>query len=141
VAKDGIIVTTIVPGLMRTGSLLNALVKWRRREEASLFSVASSMPVLTMDAGRAARPIVEECERGERFVVLGLPAKVLRLANALAPNVTRAPMELAARLLPSSPGDRAAPPDPVWKHRRGRGGLTSVGDAAAAENNEEPAIH
>ena len=138
VAKDGIRVTTVVPGLMRTGSFLHALVKGRRSAEATLFSVAASLPVLTIDAGRAARRIVQACERGERFVVLGAPAKALRLAAALAPNVTAAAMEAAARLLPGAAGDRDTAPDEAWQHRRRGGIVTRLGDRAAAANNETP---
>jgi short-subunit dehydrogenase len=139
-AKDGVVVTTIVPGLMRTGSFLHALVKGRREEEASLFSVAASLPILTMDAGRAARRIVQACERGERFVVLGVPAKALRLAAVLAPNLTGAAMELVVRFLPGSADDTAQRPERGRRYRR-KGVLTALGDAAANEDNEEPAVH
>jgi short-subunit dehydrogenase len=137
-AKDGVRVTTIVPGLMRTGSFVHALVKGRRGEEATLFSIASSLPVLTMDARRAARRIVQACARGERFVVLGFPAKALRLAAALAPSLMGAAMELVARLLPGPAGDAREPLEPIWKHRRAGGRLTRLGDEAAAANNELP---
>ncbi|HEX9290091.1 MAG TPA: SDR family oxidoreductase [Anaeromyxobacteraceae bacterium] len=138
-AKDGIAVTTVVPGLMRTGSFLNALVKGRRAEEATLFSIASSLPVLTMSARRAARRIVLACERGEGFVTLGVPAKMLRLASALAPNLTADVLSIAARLLPGPGGDRAeSRAEPAWMHRRGPTFLTALGEQAATENNEQP---
>jgi NAD(P)-dependent dehydrogenase (short-subunit alcohol dehydrogenase family) len=144
VAKDGIVVTTIVPGLMRSGSFLHALVKGRRDAEASLFSVISSLPLVTMDARRAARRIVLACERGESFVTLGLPAKVLRLAHALSPRVTGALFALVARALPGPGGDvPGSDPDPGWRHRRGAGASvpTTLGDRAAAENDEIPVHH
>jgi short-subunit dehydrogenase len=137
--KDGIVVTTVVPGLMRTGSSLNALVKGRRDAEATAFSVASSLPVLTMDARRAARRVVAACERGERFVVLGGPAKLLRLAAALAPTATSAALAIVARLLPGPAGDASHEAEPAWLHRRGGGAFTRLGDEAAIENNEAPA--
>ncbi len=140
VAKDGVAVTTVVPGLMRTGSFLNALVKGRRDDEATLFSVLSSLPVLTMDAGRAARRILVACERGERFVTLGMPAKALRLANALAPGLTQAVLAAVTPLLPG-PGEDSpsALPSPAGVHRR-LSLLTTLGERAAAENNEEQAF-
>jgi short-subunit dehydrogenase len=140
-AKDGVAVTTVVPGLMRTGSFLNALVKGSRERETALFSVAASLPVLTMDAGRAARRIVLALERGEGWVTLGAPAKLLRLAHALAPNLTGAALSLGAALLPGPGGDRPeAKPAPGWRHRH-RSPLTALGDAAAERNNELPVVH
>ncbi|GEJ58227.1 SDR family NAD(P)-dependent oxidoreductase [Anaeromyxobacter diazotrophicus] len=140
VGRDGVRVTTVVPGLMRTGSFLHALVKGQRREEARLFAVVSSLPLLTLDAGRAARRIVRACERGERFVTLGWPWKALRVAHALAPGLSVVLLALVSRLLPRAGGERPeAAPDPVWRQRPGRSAATALGDAAAAENNERPA--
>jgi short-subunit dehydrogenase len=140
VAKDGVAVTTVVPGLMRTGSSLHALVKGQRRREANLFSLVSSLPLVTMDAGRAARRIVLALERRERFVTLGLPARLLRLAAALAPNAMGATFALVARLLPGARGeDPRSTAAPGGLYRTGLGGLTALGDRAARRNNEEPA--
>ncbi len=44
VAKDGIRVTTVCPGLMRTGSAVNALVKGRHEAEFAWFGTLSSLP-------------------------------------------------------------------------------------------------
>ncbi len=127
-ARHGITVTTIVPGLMRTGSFLHALVKGRRDEEASLFSLISSLPLLTIDAGRAARRIVLACERGESFVTIGAPAKALRVFGALAPGATTRILALVARMLPDAGGDRAeSASSPAWMHRKGAGGVTADG--------------
>jgi short-subunit dehydrogenase len=132
----GVRVTTIVPGLMRTGSFGHALVKGDRAREAAWLSIAASLPLLTMSAERAARRIVRACERGERFVVLGLPAKALRLFHALLPSVSLATMRAANRyLLPAPAG--AGPeqlPERAERHRHGaaRSPLTAPGDRAQA---------
>jgi short-subunit dehydrogenase len=140
-ARDGVVITTVVPGLMRTGSFLHALVKGRRAEEATLFSISASLPIITISADRAARRIILACERGERFVTLGLPAKLLRLAGALAPSLVGGVFALVARLLPGPGSDRPdSDAEPGWMHRRGAGRslLTQLGDRAAASNNEQP---
>src|SRR3954447_7055222 len=62
--KDGVYVTTVCPGLMRTGSPRNAYFKSQHREEYAWFSIASSMPLITMDANRAARHIISACRHG-----------------------------------------------------------------------------
>jgi short-subunit dehydrogenase len=143
VAKDGVVVTTVVPGLMRTGSFLHALVKGQRRQEANLFSIVSSLPLVTLDADRAARRIVLACERGERFLTLGAPARLLRLAAALAPTLVGGAFALVARLLPGAGGDgprSGAEPGGTLRAGLGRSALTALGDRAARRNDEEPAL-
>jgi short-subunit dehydrogenase len=146
VAKDGVRVTTVVPGLMRTGSAFRALFKGAREKEVSAFAATASLPVLTIDAERAARRIVRACERGERFVTVGVPWKALRLVASALPGLTTGVFALVTRLLPSAPegsaGERA---EPGYLHRTGlaRSILTTLQDRAAARNNEQPntALH
>src|SRR5690348_1208602 len=66
VKKDGVHVTTVVPGLMRTGSFVNAWFKGRHRAEYGWFSVSSALPVLAMHGERAARKVVNAIRRGDR---------------------------------------------------------------------------
>jgi short-subunit dehydrogenase len=101
-ARDGVAVTTVVPGLMRTGSWRFALFKGNAASERRWFSVAARLPGLTMSARRAARRIVEAARLREAEVVLGLPAKVLRLINDLLPSITVGALTATNRLLPSA---------------------------------------
>jgi short-subunit dehydrogenase len=140
-SRYGVTVITIVPGLMRTGSFGHALVKGRRYAEASLFSLAASLPIITTSAERAARRIVRAIELGERFVVIGAPAKALRLAHALFPGTVVRGLGFLNRLLPPpEEGERDAMPLPGEIFRRGlaRSILTALGDRAAKKYNEEP---
>ena len=144
VARDGVAVTTVVPGLIRTGSFRDALAKGQRADEASLLAVMSSLPLLTLDGGRAARRIVRACERGERFVALGWPWRALRVANALAPALSVELLALASRFLPRTGGERpqtASEPAAVGRRGAGRSVLTPLGDAAAAESKEQRPYH
>jgi len=141
--KYGVLVMTVIPGLMRTGSFGHALVKGRRYAEASAFSLASSLPLLTMSAVGAARRIVRGVERGERVLVLGVPAKLLRLFHALFPGPLVGLLGQVNRLLPSTPLDEQGDdrmPLPVELFRRGlaRSILTVLGERAARRFNEEP---
>jgi NAD(P)-dependent dehydrogenase (short-subunit alcohol dehydrogenase family) len=88
VAKHGIQVTTIVPGLMRTGSPLNALFKGDVEREFGWFSVGDSSTLTSMSAQRAAERIFTATVRREREVVLTWQAKTLRLLHDLFPNLT-----------------------------------------------------
>src|ERR1700694_4855674 len=63
-AKDGISVTTVNPGLTRTGSPRNVDVTGQHGKEYSWFILADSLPGISMDARRAAREIVQACISG-----------------------------------------------------------------------------
>ncbi|MBI3544913.1 MAG: SDR family oxidoreductase, partial [Deltaproteobacteria bacterium] len=76
-AARGIRVVSVLPGLMRTGSFLNAFVKGNRAAEFRWFALSSTLPLLTINAERAAARIVKACRRGEAIVVVGVPAKML----------------------------------------------------------------
>ncbi len=100
-ARAGIRVTTIVPGLMRTGSPPNAFFRGDAAREWTWFSVADSLPLLTTGAERAARRIVKATRRGEAEVTLTVPALVQRIANGLFPGAMADALGLINRLLPS----------------------------------------
>lgn len=63
-ARENISVTTIAPGLMRTGSFGQALFKGRHDQEYAWFSVGDNLPGLSLSAERAARQIVRAIRRG-----------------------------------------------------------------------------
>jgi short-subunit dehydrogenase len=102
VAKYGIKVTTVVPGLMRTGSFVNAWFKGQNRSEYGWFSVSSALPGLAMNGRRAARKIIQAIRRGEAEIILTPQARLLAMMNGLAPGTMSELMALANRLLPQT---------------------------------------
>jgi short-subunit dehydrogenase len=103
--KDGVTVTTVVPGLMRTGSFPHAFFKGSAAaNELRWFRLLSTSPITAMSAHRAARRIVAAVARGERHVVLTVSAHVGRLASAFFPTLVRRLFALGDRLL--STGER-----------------------------------
>lgn len=100
-AGTGIKVTTVSPGLMRTGTHVNAYYKGRGREEFRWLSVMEGAPVISMDAERAARQIVRATKRGEAQRILSLSANVLARLHGVAPGLTAGIASLANRVLPS----------------------------------------
>ncbi len=103
--KEGINVTTIVPGLMRTGSFLNAEFKGDVHKEYTWFSLGSSLPLITIDAERAARQIVRATKRGEAERILSIPANILARVHGVAPvTTTRILSAIEQYVLPESPG-------------------------------------
>ncbi|MCG6494141.1 SDR family oxidoreductase [Kitasatospora sp. A2-31] len=143
-AQYGIRVTTVLPGLMRTGSHTAAEFAGRAGSEYAWFATAASLPLVSMDAGRAARRIVRAIEAGRRELVLTPLAKAAVLAHGIAPATTDRLLGLTARLLPSAgsapehgvPGVRAAA-----RHRRGGPvhRLTVLGRRAGRAHNEPTA--
>ncbi|HLH23950.1 MAG TPA: SDR family oxidoreductase [Chloroflexota bacterium] len=103
-AREGIVVTTIAPGLMRTGSMLNAIFKGPHRAEFTAFSVLGSLPVISMDAERAARQIVAATRRGEAERILSLPANLLARFHGLFPGTTADILGVINRVLPQADG-------------------------------------
>jgi short-subunit dehydrogenase len=100
-AGSGISVTTVVPGLMRTGSYVAALFKGRRETIYKLFTPISATPLTTISGRRAARKIVSAIERGDPELILTAHANVAARANGLAPATTQRVLGLVARALPS----------------------------------------
>jgi NAD(P)-dependent dehydrogenase (short-subunit alcohol dehydrogenase family) len=103
-ARDGIGVTTVIPGLMRTGSPRNAIFKGQHRAEYAWFKIGDSLPLLSMSAARAARQIVRACRVGDAEVVLGLPAKAAVVFHGLFPGLTARLLGLINRVLPERGG-------------------------------------
>jgi len=136
-AQYGIAVTTVCPGLLRTGSPRNATFKGRHEEEYAWFSVADALPGITASAERMARRIVDACKHGDAEVVLPAVAAVQIKLHALMPGVGADVLGLLERLLPGPGGigDQArtgtesrSERTPAW--------LTVLGDRAAVRNNE-----
>jgi NAD(P)-dependent dehydrogenase (short-subunit alcohol dehydrogenase family) len=102
-ARDGVTVTTIVPWFMRTGSYLRALFKPPRTGEFSWFALGASLPLVTVDAERAAREIVGAIRRGDAERSVGILAVAAWRFHGLLPGVTARILGVANRLLPRSP--------------------------------------
>ena len=101
-APYGIQVTTVVPGLLRTGSDVNASFKGDQEKEAAWFSVAASLPVLSMDAERAAGKIVTAITRGVTEIILSPQANAMARLNGAFPGLAPDIFALVNRLLPDA---------------------------------------
>ena len=137
-AKENIYVTTVCPGLMRTGSHVNAYFKGQNKKEFALFSIANALPVSSVSAESAARQIVAAAKRGDAEAVISVQAKLAAKMNALFPEMTAEILSLVNRLLPSNGGIRTA-------KVRGKESeswlapsiLTAMADREIIENNEQ----
>ncbi len=142
VAKDGVHVLTVVPGLMRTGSHVNAYFKGKNRMEFGWFSVGASSPLTAMSARRAARQIVDATCRGDRELILTPQAQLLARFHGIAPGLATRILSLVNRALPDAGGIDE-------ERRRGKQSesvvsesfLTALGRRAAHELHQFPEEH
>jgi NAD(P)-dependent dehydrogenase (short-subunit alcohol dehydrogenase family) len=102
-SSSNISVTTVMPGLMRTGSHKNAFFKGQHRKEFAWFSLGAGNPLISMEADRAAGQVLDAARRGQPELTITLAARFATIAQALLPNVTADLMKLTARLLPRMP--------------------------------------
>ena len=103
-ARENIYVTTVTPGMMRTGSHSFAKFKGDRVAEYKQFTAASRLPFASISAERAARKILVACASGRPALVMPLAVRLMTIANALFPNLFGRMMKVANGFLPSPSG-------------------------------------
>jgi short-subunit dehydrogenase len=141
-AKEGISVVTVNPGLMRTGSPVNAFFKGEHHAEYTWFSISDSLPMLTISAKRAAQQIVCAAQTGQAEVTLGFPAKILAFLHGLFPGMIIKVLAIANRLLPG-PGKAEGLDRSIGRASQtslSRSFLTTLGQRAAENYNENTAF-
>lgn len=125
VRPKGISVLTAVPGLMRTGSYLNARFKGKADVESAWFRVASSNPLVTVDARVAARQLLRGLESDVAQRTLTLPAKLAARMHGMFPALFNDLVGYAAHVALPGPVGYDGPPlrdldleadQPRWLH-------------------------
>jgi NAD(P)-dependent dehydrogenase (short-subunit alcohol dehydrogenase family) len=144
VAREGIKVTTVIPGLMVTGSPRNAIFRGKHRAEYAWFSIGDSLPGLSISADEASRRILAAARRGDAEVLFPAVARLAVIASAVAPNLTASALELADRLLPEAPPgdtgrrrgkDSQSGLSPSWLTRRGDEAARRFNQVSPAEGS------
>ena len=139
-ARYNITVTTVFPGLMRTGSPVNAMFKGQRPQEYAWFAISDSLPLSSIAPERAARQIIRACRYGDAELVITIQARMAVLARTMAPELFADAMALINQLLPGpsmSDGDEARLGRENESELAGpRLPLTAPTYRAAEENNE-----
>ena len=133
-------ITTAVPGLMRTGSHLQALFRGQREKEFTWFSLGAGLPPMSMDASRAARRIVSAMCAHKPEVILTPMAQVVSRGAGIFPGATIRMLHAFGAALPrpveqaseaAAGGDlRPAMPPKVFDR------VTALARAAARRLNE-----
>ncbi|HEY9679294.1 MAG TPA: SDR family NAD(P)-dependent oxidoreductase [Drouetiella sp.] len=104
VMKDGICVTTVCPGMMRTGSHVNAEFKGKNKLEYAWFSTMNALPLISTAAECAAKDILNGVREGQAEVILTLPAQLASRLSALFPEETADVLSLVNVFLPGPNG-------------------------------------
>jgi short-subunit dehydrogenase len=148
--RGPVTVTTVVPGLMRTGSHVQARFTGQAGKEYTWFALGASLPLISMDAERAARQIIQAVRRRRPEIILTPAGQVVSRLAGLAPGLTCQVLQLTRRLaLPAPDGRRSGTP-PAGEDGDGIPGgelepalprkafdrLTTLGRAAASRFNE-----
>ena len=132
----GVTATSIVPGLMRTGSHDQAAFTGDAAAEHNWFNVAASAPLISADSTRAARRLVDGVLAVKPLVTVAPLAWMAYRVRGLMPGTTTQAMGIANRFLPRATGNavpvkgsQLSVPPVVQR-------LTHWGRRAAARNNE-----
>jgi NAD(P)-dependent dehydrogenase (short-subunit alcohol dehydrogenase family) len=100
-ADAGISVTTVVPGLMRTGSYLHAEFGGEQEAEYRWFALNASAPYpVAIGADRAAQIIVRAAKRGQAECTYPISAVIAARVSGLLPGMTSNVLTLVDRFMP-----------------------------------------
>lgn len=139
VARDNVFVTTICPGLIRTGSPRNALVRGQHEKEYAWFKIGDSLPGLSVSAESVAQEIIDACRYGEAERIISIPAKLAGAIHGLFPGLVADASSWVNTLLPDpAPSGHTNPrrPGNELETPVTQGLLTALTDEAAVRNNE-----
>lgn len=138
-AGTGVTATTLVPGLMRTGSHTAATFFGDPARQYAWFAPSASLPLVSMDAARAARQMVDGVLAGKPEVVVSPLSQLATRVHGVAPELTVRAMGLVSRLLPTG-DDSTVVSGSEARRRLGSplvNRLTTLGDRAGRRTNEQ----
>ena len=134
--KDGIYVTTVCPGLIRTGSPRRAFFKGNHQAEHAWFAIGDSLPLTSISAEAAAAQIIRGFARGDAEVTISLQAKLARLIHGIAPGLVQEVLGVVALILPGPTASRATVEGKDAESAFAPSVWTRLSDDAARRNNE-----
>jgi short-subunit dehydrogenase len=139
--KDGVAVTTVCPGLMRTGSHGRARLRGQHAREARWFGLAVATPLSSMSAQRAAQQIVWAAVNRRARVTLGWQARAAEVVDTLAPELSALVASAITSLALPAPVSSAEGDEGRMAGDVGFGWLTPfLPNRAARDNNEATAL-
>lgn len=137
VRSKGVRVTTVTPGLLRTGSPVHAEVVGMREEEFRWFNLGDSLPGVSRDAYAAAGRILRATETGETELSITPQAAVAARLAQLSPALTASVLSLVNRGLPRADAGARKPVPGARVQGKNFDSLTGLGREAERRWNEE----
>jgi short-subunit dehydrogenase len=138
-AKTDVKVVTVAPGLMRTGSHLNADFKGKHSQEFTWFSLSGTNPMTSISVSRAARQIVDATIRGQAELIITWQAELLARIHGMAPGLTTEILGIVNRTLPSAGESKEKRRGKESQNIVTKSPLTALGEIAANRYNQKPA--
>jgi len=139
VAPENIRVTTVCPGVIRTGSNLNAKFKGRADEEFAWFTASMQTPFTSISAHRVARRVIDAGAFGQPVLILPWQASLAVSMHGVFPNLVAYANGLVKRILPTRNYDPSIQEPVPGKHVSGHPGANGPllpSDQAAIDLNE-----
>ncbi len=135
----GVHVLTVTPGLMRTGSFLQAEFTGAVEAEYRWFALSAALPGISISVKRAAAQIIRSLQRRDRELVITKVAQIGARFAGTFPGLTQALLGKVTELVLPAPkvakshrtGKELDASQPALFHK-----LTRLGRAAAAAHNE-----
>ncbi len=138
--SKGIRVTTVCPGLMRTGSHRNAYFTGDSAEEYRWFSMAANTPGASMSARRAARKIADGVAGGCAEIAITPQAFVAARFGNLSPELKRLAMMTMHMALPDPMEGQNTPHRGEEVREREPFSASTFGSSAARRYNQVEAL-
>ncbi len=141
-AQHGIRVTTVCPGLMRTGGHVHALFRGDPQREFVWFSWLGNNPLFSTSSAHAARRILKACRYGTSRLTITAQAKLLKVMDSVAPGLVAGVNGMVSRFMPA-PEHPETEERPGWQStsRAAPSVMTALGDRQVERNNELDSPH
>lgn len=136
--SDNIVVTTVCPWLMRTGSHFNAQFKGKHKQTFAEFAIADSLPGFSVPAERAAKQILQACQQGRAELIIAPHARLLTKLSVLWPESFASALTLMGKLMPGPVEQNGEVLHTGWESQTAWAPslLTRLADRATVQNNE-----
>lgn len=135
--EDNVHVTTVYPGLMRTGSHHHIEVLGDKSKEFSWFSIVGTHPLISVNAEKAASIIIKAFRRNKAEVIISAPAKIAIKLKTMHPGFMANVLSSVNYLLPSARGLKGEKSKGYESHSKVAPSIfTVLGEKAALANNQ-----
>jgi short-subunit dehydrogenase len=99
-SADNVFVTTVCPGLVSSGSSINAVFKGQAELEHKWFTIGDNAPLITITPEKLARKIVHACQVGAAELIAPFPARVQTILHGLFPGINTEMAAVVNAMLP-----------------------------------------